>query len=327
MATSDIYQISSTDGTTSAMFSASPPPTFLAMLPTQPTSPTPMVLDHVTPGYSPVIGPGGSTGSGWPFGDYNMMNDPEGNLAVLPAIVLDGAGGPAGDPFAFVPSFDDNAAAGYANVGAGMTGSQGISLVVNDPGYQAAAVELNASDLAAADADGIQLLAQDAASIAWNSLSEGPPYPDIMHGFAELLTSAGVLVSAAAATAGSCAYSALKNILTSPSNPEVKGGMTAFAAVQCGIASAVALGKAMQSLGNGPMDADENAAASLMYRSVFMDLKSYSPSGGVGVDGGDGLKAISGGSAKSFDATLGGTMNYLTSTYDTASGTVHVLHS
>lgn len=62
----------------------------------------PLPAGRATPDYSPVVGTEGSTGSGWPFSDYNIMNDPEGTPASLPPIYdTDGTGGQGGDPFAF----------------------------------------------------------------------------------------------------------------------------------------------------------------------------------------------------------------------------------
>lgn len=134
---------------------------------------------------------------------------------------------------------------------------------------------------------------------------------------------------AAASTAGACATAGFKAILEAPTNPAVKGGMAAGAALACAFGSIVAIGKCEgAAYNNGGLDADENAALGLVYRAVFMDLKAYSPaSGNGGVDGGDSIKAFGSGSAGLLDATGGGAVNYLTGSFANMPGIVHVVHA
>ena len=322
MTTSDTFQIASTGGTTTSLFRAPP----ILTVPSLPSA----IPSGITPGYSTVIGSGGTTGSGWPFSDYNIMNDPEGDLAALPALYYQGAGGQGGDEAAFQPGFNDSAMAGYENVGAGMTGNDTVQVALNDPNYIEGATQLNNSNLAGADAIAIQVLAQDSTGIDWNQISQ-TQNGDLLKGATELLKSAGTVCSATAAGAANCMVAGLQS-LSAGGNAEVTTGITAFRGAQCVLGSAVALGECLSRVGNGPMDADENYFLGTMYRSILVGAQAFQfTGGGGGVDGGDALgsgklSAI-GGSAITFDATLGGKLNYLTDSYNATTGTVNHLHA
>lgn len=326
MTTQDTFQIASTGGTTTSLLAAAAPPmSFLSMLPPAPQA----VLGsgHATAGYSPVIGSGGSpSGGGWPFQDFNIMNDPEGNLSALPAIYWQGTGGPAGDPEAFLPNTDDYAAAGYADAGAGMNVNDCILNELGSASYQAGATQLNDSNLHGAEQVALASLTEDAAQLNWSSIANDPNV-DIATGAKELLESKGNICSAAVAGAAGCMVVGVQQVLQGPSNPEVKSGEIAYKGAQCILASSSAIGQCLSMPADHPLDANENFFLGTLYRSVYVGLSGLmTTGGGGGVDGGDARVAI-GGSAKSFDATLGGRLNYLTESYNSTTGGINVLHA
>lgn len=311
MSTTDSYQIASTTGTTTSL------------LQTAPSVTVPALKEGVTPNYSTVIGSGGSTGGGWPFQDFNMMNDPEGNMAALPAIYIDGTGGPAGDPEAFQPNTNDEALAGYANVGANWTAADGVNLDLSDSSYIQAATDLNNSNVTAAYAVGFAQLTDDAGLIPWTKIV-GDATPNIGKGVAELAGSSGLLCGAAVALGNASLQIAGRVIaMTAAVAPEGLVPVTAFEGAQLFVATAGIINKCGLAAFGPSMDSDEAYVLGLIYDN---DFKGYEHRpGGPGVDGGDALHAFSPGtgSAPTLKAPAG--VNFLTSAYDGQTGTAIVL--
>lgn len=325
MSTSDIYKITPPESTMPVL-SAAPPPKFLAMLPTQAQSPLAVVPGDLTPNYSPVIGPGGSTGGGWPFQDFNMMNDPEGNMAALPAIFVDGTGGPAGDPDAYLPNTNDFAAAGYGNGGAGTSAAQGINMVLDTPSYIAGATDLNNNNLVGAYAVGFATLTQESAEMPWTEIVADAS-PNIGKGVAELAGSSGVLCGGALALGNASLQIAAKVIaITTVVAPEVAPVVSAYEAAQLFVAGAAIINKCGLAIFGPSIDPDEAYVLGLIYNNMFKGYE-HRPTGGVGVDGGDGIKGFQGGGAPFVNVTAGMGVNYLTSACDGQTGTTIALHN
>lgn len=298
MTISEHYQIDTVANETTSLLAVAP---ISVTIPT--LSAPPAVPAGATAAYSPVVGPGGSTGGSWPFGDYNVMNSPEGNMAALPPLFWNGSGGQGGDPFALAPGADDNAMAGYANTGAGYTGLQACQAAQGSALYQAVGTQLNDNNAPAACTIGLNQLAQVSTEINWGALTVNgvAANVDIKKGATEILQSQGAICGYATAGAAAAIYTAAREFA------QGNLGAGTFFGIAAGAASLWALGSCAQVSYSQGQDPNEVAFLGTVYRAIYGDLtESKAPP----LLGSQAVSAGVGGIAR-VDGTRGGTIDYL----------------